>query len=452
MIGDRFVPPTHRWLALCLLAASPAWAGGMFLPARGARALGRAGSFVAGADDVSAFYYNPAGLADIARGSVLLDAGLVFQRVHYDRIDSGGVAQPGIDNDNALLPIPLLGLSYRPQAFKERLTLAGGLFAPYTGIPRYSESGPQRYSLVSLDGTAGVVFELAVGWRVTPNFFLGAGFQSMFFLVSNTTVLSSCSQVNCAPEDPNFDSPTQNKVTAPFVPSGNFGAIVAYPTWRLGLSVQLPYWVNATGTVHSRLPPDPQFDGAVIVGDRLDVSFTLPAAIRAGVELRPLPALRVELGGDYETWQMHDRINFTPVGVYLNHVAGIGRYDLRPMFIDRRFQGVWAVHVGGEYALLPDRLTLRAGYLFESSAVPDETLSVFTPDGDKHLMTLGASVRWRQLRFDLGYGHFFQGDRVVTNSQSLQLNPIQPTLAVPVGNGRYAVATDVLSIGFEGKF
>ena len=143
---------------------------------------------------------------------------------------------------------------------------------------------------------------------------------------------------------------------------------------------------------------------------------------------------------------------FTPRGVYLDHIPGIGRYDLKPMSLDRSMQDVFSAHVGGELDLLDRRLTLRAGYRFESSAVPDATLTVLTPDGDKHLVSLGASVRFAKVRLDVAYGHWFQPDRTVTASRSLQLNPIQPSLAVPVGNGTYRVSTDVLSVGIEARF
>ena len=79
-----------------LLLSSTAWAGNMFLPARGARALGRGGAFTAGVDDGSAIYYNPGGLADIEGISVLVDGALIFQRAGYDRVDSGGNPQPHV--------------------------------------------------------------------------------------------------------------------------------------------------------------------------------------------------------------------------------------------------------------------------------------------------------------------------------------------------------------------
>src|SRR6476620_6258060 len=82
--------------------SSTARAGNMFLPVQGTRPLGRGGAFTAGVDDGHALYYNPAGLVDIDGISVLVDGALVFQRVGYDRIDSGGNPQAHVDGDMKL--------------------------------------------------------------------------------------------------------------------------------------------------------------------------------------------------------------------------------------------------------------------------------------------------------------------------------------------------------------
>ena len=51
-------------VGLYTLAFSPgaATAGGMFVGTHGARPTARGGAFVAGADDLNAIYYNPAGV------------------------------------------------------------------------------------------------------------------------------------------------------------------------------------------------------------------------------------------------------------------------------------------------------------------------------------------------------------------------------------------------------
>lgn len=457
------MPRAHHRHAICaaalmafLLAPALARAGGMFLPGRGTRALGRAGSFVAGADDLEAVYYNPAGLADAFKPgghvSALLDMGLVFQRVDYTRVDSGGVTRPEVRSDGQLMPLPFAGVGYHPDALGGRLSFAFAVFTPWTGLPRYPDDGPQRYSLVSLAGTAMAVAELAFAVRITPELYFGAGFQNLFLSLDNRTVLAGCTQLNCAPEDPRFDALTQVKAASWFTPSGNLGLTYAHRYVRAAASLQLPYWVRASGTVRTRLPSDPQFDGAVVVGDGIDVRFNLPLVLRVGVEGRPAPWARVELGFDWERWSTQRSFEFAPRGVYIDHVLGVGRYDLRPMSLDRAMRDTFAVHLGGELSFFHRMFTVRAGYLYETSAVPDATLSVLTPDGDKHLLSLGGALQLGPVRLDLAYGHFFQPERVIATSRSLQLNPISPSIAVAVGNGRYAVSTDVLSLGAELRY
>ncbi len=65
------------------------------------------------------------------------------------------------------------------------------------------------------------------------------------------------------------------------------------------------------------------------------------------------------------------------------------------------------ISLGGEYAW-SDSLTLRAGYAFEKSPVPDSTRGTRVPDNDRHWLSVGAS--WRPddgLTLHAGYSHLF---------------------------------------------
>jgi long-subunit fatty acid transport protein len=441
-------------IGLLCLTTSNAFAGGMFLPGRGARPLGRAGSFVAGADDGNSLYYNPAGFADIDGVGLLLDIGLVLQQVDYDRVDSGGNAQPRASGDMNLLPIPTLALSWKPKKVPW-FTIAGGVWVPYIGVNTYPENGPQRYSNITINGSLLIVMELAAAFRINEHFWLGLGLQNMYFNFHARSMLSACpSQVDCAPEDPSFDSLTELNATSGFTPSGIIGMTVAYPKFRIGLGLQLPFFVRADGDVLTRLPSNPMFDGSQVVGTSVSVNFDLPLDLRFGIEYRPLPTLRVELGFDYESWSMQDQLTIQPHGIYIDHVPGIGRYYLDTLKINRGLNGSFAVHLGGEYEAVPRRLLVRAGYLLETSATPDETASVLVPDGLHNMIALGLSVYVWKFRLDLGYSHIFTNDRTVDyrKTQSYQLNPIQPNIMVGVGGGTYHISDDVIALGFDGRF
>jgi len=428
----------------------------MFLPFRGARATGRGGAFTAGVDDASALYYNPAGMSDIEDWSFLVDGALVLQHAGYDRVDSGGNPQPHVEGQMNVLPLPTLALTYNPKQIKGRwVTFGLGVWVPYLGVDSWPETGPQRYSNISINGSLLGVVELAVSFKIKDWFRLGIGLQNMILHFHSRVMLSACSELNCAPEDPGFDSLTQVDTDSAFTPSGVIGAIFAWERIRAGINLQLPFFVRSSGTVATRLPTDPFFANSEVHGSAIDVDFNLPLTLRAGLEYRPWKRVRLELDMDYEAWSMQKDLRITPRGVYISGVPGVGNYYLSPLSVVRGMNDTFAAHLGAEIVTLDRKvggLILRAGYAVETSATPDETASVLTPDALRNVLSIGGGLVLGPVRLDLGYAHVFFADRTVTDSRSLQLNPIQPSLAVPVGNGRYTISADVLTAGLEARW
>jgi long-chain fatty acid transport protein len=457
----------------------------------GARPLGRGGAFVAGADDLNAIYYNPAGVAAIDLGtsgwSGMLDGGLVLQNVTYTR-DENGLMRPPITNDNgplggAPLVIPQFAFAKKIPRSWGSMSLGFGLWIPYTGLPRYPEGqydteqhlqqvpdvSPQRYQLISLqDGNIGrstllaVLNPVAAFSLLHDKLQLGIGPQLMLVYFRSRIMLSSCTGVMCRPEQVDFDTLVLAQALA-LTPSFNLGGMYRPLPWlRLGLAFQFPFLIrSAVGTVDARLPANELFNGATVTGRSADLSLNLPPVLRAGAEFSTLKdRLRIEVAYTAEFWSVQDQIQFVPQGIAIENLKGIGTYQLGPVALDRQMQTTHTLHLGLEGTIWK-YLGARLGGMFETSGVPDATLTVLTPDGLKGMISVGAflpkvhflNTDWR---FDLSYGHIIQPDRVVAAADSMIFpsNPIRPAATYPpgvggIGGGRYEVSYDLIALGFS---
>ena len=461
------------------LLATPAGAAGLYYADRGVRPLGRAGAFVAGADDLGAMVYNPAGLYD-AGGQFLLDASWVHFTSDYTRIANvqqvdpntgqtvGTYRQtfPTVHGTTPVLPIPTIAVSFRPH---RDWVVAFGAWAPYAALTTYPDTvnngqpAPQRYSLLSLDGSLLAFVGAGVAFAPSKQLRLGATVGMLTGVFKTRATFAGCvpERFLCAPEEPSWDVLAQLGVGPIFAPSGSLGATwIPHPSWRVGASFQLPVWVRAPATLDVRLPATPVFEQATQQGRSGNVAFDLPWTLRAGIETRAVDDLRLELAFDYEAWSMHDAIVLTPTNLALKNVAGFPLlYNVPPVTLPRNFQNSASVHLGGEYAFKLAGLDwdARAGVSFETSAVPSAYESVLTIDQNKVTAALGASVHIHKVRLDIVYAHVFGFDvNVDPGSARISLiSPVQANLPKSpdyINGGSYWAWGYVLGLGVAYTF
>ncbi|MDH5492819.1 MAG: hypothetical protein OEY14_12775, partial [Myxococcales bacterium] len=197
--------------ALTLGSAREAHAGGLFLTDRGVRPMSRGFAYVAGADDPHALWYNPAGLRASGQ-QLLIDANLTLFAGAFSRIDGGGNALPTVSLEHPILPIPTL--AYSDDFGLERVTFGFGLMAPNAVLMDWPsgidadgnrcEAGaagcgpaPQRYSLVTLDGSMLVQLALAAAYEPIEGLAIGLGAHLLVGTFQSDVVLSSCDRVVC---------------------------------------------------------------------------------------------------------------------------------------------------------------------------------------------------------------------------------------------------------------
>lgn len=474
-----------RFASLAFLAVvfctNRANAAGLYTSDRGVRPLGRGGAYVAGADDGGSIWYNPAGLADA--GSTLFgDAAWVNFGSEFTRqtqvADSAGTLRnyqyPKVKGTTPFLPIPTLAATYNFGANKE-YTLAVGLYAPYASITTYpstveGQPAPQRYSLISLDGSMLVVTGAYFAFKPVEQFRIGIGLEALVgtFNTKVTFSASPSDRLIGAPEQPEYDALSQLKVGPIVSPTGTAGmTIVPEKHVRIGLSGHLPIWVDAPASVQVRLPTAAPFDRAYQQGDEGRVKFKLPAILRAGVEVRAdLGANDTKIRGEvsyvHEFWSMHDSIDVVAKDIRLYNITGFpSPFGVAPISIPRNFQDTNSVRLGGELstkAIFKENQTdFRAGIGYESSAIPREWVSPLTYDANKINIGIGGSIHvGEHMRMDAMGSLVLLEDTNVDPGEAKvpRVNPVKgnPTATEAVNGGHYSARALILGVGGQYKF
>jgi long-chain fatty acid transport protein len=475
-----------------LVAPSAAHAGGFYLLERGTRGLGRGGAQVAGADDPGALWYNVGGLG-YAGGSAgdgrqreqfLIDGTLTLLETQYTRIDSGGNTLPTVTGSGMPLPIPTVAGTF--DFGLSDFTFGIGVYAPNASLMQWPESidvggetraAPQRYSLLSLEGSLIAGFAIGGAWRPIPELSIGIGGALIYGSFAARTTLSACDGTVCSfPEDPEYDGVAQLTFNPIFTGIGTAGVVWDPGPVRLGFSMMTPFVFSGAANIQVRPPAAAMFDGAftrtregtcaTVTDEEIsavregggthaceattaDFRLDFPWILRLGVQLDLIENLALELAVVWETWSVQQEAMIRPRDVWIVDSLGFLDFEVGQLSIPRRMTDTVSVRLGGEYTL-DDFVQIRGGAYYENGAFSDEYLQALTIDSDKIVVAVGGSIR----AFDgvwidamVGYAHLFS--RSVRNSQVPQPNPIRPAPAdqVFVGNGDYSMTAPFFGLG-----
>ena len=171
--------------------------------------MGRAGAFVAGADDLGAVFYNPAGIVH-AKREFLADVGFMLFHTEFTRKSRVWQMDPNTGEptgqswdrtyetskgSSQVLPIPTLALSY--DFGIEDAAFALGMWSPYAAGARYEakvagKPNPGRYMLLNLDGSALVVPGIWGAYKIVPEVSVGGGIEMLMGQYRSESVLNSC--------------------------------------------------------------------------------------------------------------------------------------------------------------------------------------------------------------------------------------------------------------------
>ena len=455
------------WGALGIaLWSSVARADGIDTPAAGTAQLGRAGAWLARADDPLAAFFNPAAMVRNPSGAHagvhLLVRAHCFQRLGPDGapVTPGANLNPATEPvcaDIAPFPNPQIGVTYH---FAPRWAVGLAVVGPHKhgkavwpdvvqyankfGVLDADHPSPQRYMI--LDDDALLAYPtLSVGFALLKNLSVGAGFVwgVAHFSFSNMGSQATGSASAGPPAQDDFRQDIRSKITGTdaFVP-GFVASVLWSPTKRLDLAA----WYRYSDAIRTAIDLDTQANyypsgGTVVTPPKeVDTShfpkagtfkFQIPMEARLGLRYHhprgrnPRSQEWVEKHAGYARDGMSQDLFDVEVDLSWSHNSAVQNIEIRmmegqringtpgyvPTIADtpRQWNDIVGVRLGGEFVAIPDLLAIRTGGFFESKGVDAGYLSLDFHQGYKAGVAAGATLRLGRVDISAGYQHTFFG-------------------------------------------
>ena len=382
-------------MASCTLAAL---ADGFRNPPEGGAALGRAGTRLTQGDDPSAISHNPANILDLTGVSVMPSVTIGYGKKEYTAVDgiSDKTSQPW---------------HYMPSVYgvwsRGDVAVGLGVSTPFGQANEWEENGilqPYYSSVRSVNANPTVALKLG------KHLMAGAGVDILWSEVELRQSLANPAM----PGD-------FNRMTLKGDGYG-FGANVGL-TWlitdkqRMSVVYRAPISVDCDGdfSLEKPLPLPPPLASMLSSSGDFESKLEFPTVVAAGYGIRVLDALRIE--ADVE-WIEHSRYDEAKVDLGQNNplihidqlIAPAPMVNFDPLTVRQDWQDTWTFSLGADWDMTPN-WTLRGGFTWLPTPVPDETINSSTAESDQSLCAIGLGFHTGSQRLDVAYAPAFARDR-----------------------------------------
>lgn len=409
------------------------YGGGFAIPHQSPKGLALAGAFVAGADDASSVFYNPAGLTEIQSNEILLVSSYV--RVASSVRNSGRTATNKHDDQ-------LLGSFFANfHVPSTPMTLGFGAYSPYGLATTYEQDFARFAGLRSELRT--LYLTPALAWKASEFFSLGAGVT----FVHASTILS---RALC------FD-----RFTGCLAPQGPFEAKIRLTdtdevfTYAIGLLLKPNPWTRIGLSYRARADLD--FNKARVKPE----GALAPAQVSAKVRPIPLPPVlslgffwRIADSAGVEFVYEHARWSeFKSVKASLSPAATLAPFGVTiPGFnLPQDWKNGSTFRLGA-FHRLTESAEIRAGTALGESPIPNRTLTPAIPGGHTVSLNLGGAYRFARFSVELGYMLAFHKKRRVSNRELEGIPATNiPFLGAP-GRDTYRTLNQFFSVGLSSRF
>jgi long-chain fatty acid transport protein len=370
-----------RLLLIALLAVGLTTglsANGLNLNGTGAKSDAMGGAFVGLANDFSAAYWNPAGLAQITKACFSLYGADILPTGTY-ALSAFGINAKSVAK-NYLIP----GLGYF-QPVGDRVVVGIYLYAPsgagatWRGEDLAALSGGKPFKWYSMLGIFTASPAIAV--KITDQIMLGATVDINYGLLTM--------------DQPFALGQYSEKLTGLAV-GGTIGLLVKpVKQFSFGVSYKLPFTAKLKGDV--TIPLAVALPGVTTTVEKGTRQATWPMWLAGGIAIKPTDKLTITADAQYTNWKKLQTIPISfDSATWEGYFGAGGPYD---QVYDMLWKNTTQLRFGAEY-LVSNALAVRAGYYFDPSPGPVATQNILLPEFKYNWFTFGLGYQAGSLIVD----------------------------------------------------
>jgi long-chain fatty acid transport protein len=411
-----------------VMIASVTLANGFRNPPEGAAAFGHNGGKLILTEDASTIAINPANAAGMTNSQALVAATVIHTETDY----SSPMGSASTED-----PLKLLPNVFAVMPLENTRFVAGiGLTTPFGQSTVWDKDGAFHYTAPYSAEMTVINVNPTLATRINDQLSVGVG-ADIYWSRLELKQVFPWSAVTGSPLSP--DGSVHMKGDGQGV-GGNIGLTYRpAPRHAFALTYRSPVKVDYDGdTTFSGFPAGGEAMGFSPSSD-FNSSIEFPAVAALGYAFQLTDTVRIEADVEWIEYSRYDELSLD-AGNNNALLHRPGDADPRgPVVLRQDWNDTWTFGLGADWAMTPE-VTLRAGYIYLQSPVPDETLAPTLPDTDRSVVTVGAGYHPDRHSIDLAYGYSIIGDREIGNNQN------------PAFNGNYETSSHIVSVSYGYNF
>lgn len=362
----------------CMLAAS-AFGSGFLIPEQGAKASALAGAFAATADDPSAIFYNPAGIAQ--QRNMAAYAGTTFINFTNEFVgDPESPVTAGVEGkyNRHLFNVPNM---YAVVPIGNNFTFGVGVFAAFGLRTDWADPWAGRYVSKDADLKTTSVNPV-IAWQTSDGrFAIGGGVE-----YRRARVILNANRLAFNPFSGRVVDVANTRLASDYGDDIGWNAGILFkpsPRFRIGASYRTDMDIDLEGDAEiTQLPSgNAQFDaivGAQLPPDqKIETTFPFPSIATVGVAFSPTEKVTLEFDVMRTGWSAFDQlaVDFvaTPAASFVREQDWEDSNSYR-LGYNHKANDMWDV---------------RLGALYDQNPQPTRHVSPLLPDADRIGVTLG---------------------------------------------------------------